>query len=728
MWPTRWRWGEWYWPNRQERKEVRFAPRTGRYVVWRRVEGWGWYTRQDGRNYPGFANANEVWVYPPAPAALVPVDTDADGLADWIEDINGNGMNDGSETHLEMVDTDYDGRTDLQELAEDTDPVNVYSARPARLGWWRFNAANWAGEQGQLPRQAVGVQRPASWSGTALEVPYSGPANLKYHDQEPGGAANIICRQGTVRFWFRPNWSSGSGPWTWGRLIELGSYTQDGSYGFWSVFLNPEGNLLQFHTQGGGAGALAAASVNWTAGTWHQVTVTYGPAASAIYVDGVRAATGTGVTHYPSATVRLATGLNVGSDSTGGQRVNGQIEELETFNYELDSATIEAEYSAMLTPSGNLDVSWSGLRVNTPLVTGAVLGRPTAQMAVRVYLTDVAAPDFTGLWGLFYPSFQVHLGSGDGPRYLWVGFRGMDAQGQPGPEVWRRYEVVLDTTPPVLTITEPVGTTMSQPVIQVRGSANEGLRGVTYNLANALGTLQDQRGLIMEHTYDVTMHTLTEGRFQVFDLKLAPGANMITLRATDLAGNTTVLPLPLTLDLTGDSTPPAITLHWPVDGTEVAADTFDLRGQVDDACATVSVSGLTDEPVEGLVERNGVFWVEGLPLPPGSHTLTVTATDAAGNVTTQALTVTRSPVTLTITEPTEAELAQAPPHRHGHDQRGRVRGVGQRNSCGRRRPGARRFGGLCVDRLRGSLDGDGSCPDSSLRHSAHVQRRQRHRI
>ena len=52
-------------------------------------------------------------------------------------------------------------------------------------------------------------------------------------------------------------------------------------------------------------------------------------------------------------------------------------------------------------------------------------------------------------------------------------------------------------------------------------------------------------------------------------------------------------------------------------------------GQLDDACATMTVSGLTAEPVAGLVERNGRFWVEGLPLLPGANGLTLTATDAA---------------------------------------------------------------------------------------------------
>ncbi len=59
--------GEWGWPNRQERREVYFAPTAGRYVIFRRVTAWGWFGPQDSRyadsGYPGYASANEIWVY-----------------------------------------------------------------------------------------------------------------------------------------------------------------------------------------------------------------------------------------------------------------------------------------------------------------------------------------------------------------------------------------------------------------------------------------------------------------------------------------------------------------------------------------------------------------------------------------------------------------------------------------------------------------------------------------
>ena len=40
-------------------------------------------------------------------------------------------------------------------------------------------------------------------------------------------------------FWFAPYWAGtnegGTGPGQWSRLIEVGSYTPDASYGWWSL-------------------------------------------------------------------------------------------------------------------------------------------------------------------------------------------------------------------------------------------------------------------------------------------------------------------------------------------------------------------------------------------------------------------------------------------------------------------------------------------------------------
>src|SRR5205807_1769097 len=101
----------------------------------------------------------------------------------------------------------------------------------------------------------------------------------------------------------------------------------------------------------------------------------------------------------------------------------------------------------------------------------------------------------------------------------------------------------------------------------------------------------------------------------------------------------------------GDSTAPVMTLLWPQGGMRLSGDIFTLRGRVDDETATIAaqiVSANATNGASALVERNGKFWAEDLPLAAGTNALTLTATDAAGNSSVTNLLVVKSDVGLTI--------------------------------------------------------------------------------
>src|SRR5205823_478416 len=53
--------------------------------------------------------------------------------------------------------------------------------------------------------------------------------------------------------------------------------------------------------------------------------------------------------------------------------------------------------------------------------------------------------------------------------------------------------------------------------------------------------------------------------------------------------------------------------------------------------------------MEGIVERNGCFWMEDLPLFGGTNTLSITAMDAASNIMTTNISIVQSSVDLAIT-------------------------------------------------------------------------------
>ena len=133
---------------------------------------------------------------------------------------------------------------------------------------------------------------------------------------------------------------------------------------------------------------------------------------------------------------------------------------------------------------------------------------------------------------------------------------------------------------------------------------------------------------------------------------LTEGPNTLTLRATDLAGNTTLTNLAIALDLSVDTNPPTLTLYWPQDGGHLSGTNFTLRGILDDPTATVTMSVVDDSGASNsfavLVERNGLFWAENLPLTSGTNRLILIATDAAGNTLANNLTVIKSLLTFTI--------------------------------------------------------------------------------
>jgi len=146
------------------------------------------------------------------------------------------------------------------------------------------------------------------------------------------------------------------------------------------------------------------------------------------------------------------------------------------------------------------------------------------------------------------------------------------------------------------------------------------------------------------------------------DVALTLGNNGIGIQAVDWAGNVATLNFNYVFDTTGHTTPPVIALTWPQDQMVLSGSSFTLRGTLDDDTATVT--GQWTDPINGLqtvhgqVERGGQFWLENLPLGTANSTLTITATDAAGNAATTSLTVTQSEVTLAMDTVPDSQLNQ----------------------------------------------------------------------
>ncbi len=317
------------------------------------------------------------------------------------------------------VDSDYDGRSDAQEILDGTDPFNPNSGLAVQLAFFPFDNTNtWAGSAGQLPLQATNVIGVPSWDTNAVLIDSMTPAVLRYRDVETNGNANINLRSGTVRFWFRPDWSStnagGAGPQAEGRLIEMG--TQSTTGGWWGLVVKSAGTNIYFGTQTNSTSTLATnltATISWQSNIWHQVALTYSVSNSSLYVDGQAVVTnGLGVTNYPGLAVR-ANGFTIGSSASGTNQARGQFEDLDTFNYALGVATISSNYLAAVARDKN----------------GNGLGDFWEWQNFGGYVDPSADPDGDGLSNLeeyqngsnpnnFDPVRLAHWGFDDPPNWL----------------------------------------------------------------------------------------------------------------------------------------------------------------------------------------------------------------------------------------------------------------------------------------------------------------------
>jgi hypothetical protein len=285
----------------------------------------------------------------------------------------------------------------------------------------------------------------------------------------------------------------------------------------------------------------------------------------------------------------------------------------------------------------NLNVSTS----QTPLSLSVAQGIPY-YMAVLIDSTNFDAAS----WQSFSLSRLVNLGALEGWHDIWIGLRALP---QSSASAWRWTRLKLDLTPPPIVIAGP-SNVVSQRIIQLTGYSPESLSRITYDLANTNGLLTNQQVHVLDRVLDTNIWEFTTNTLQAFDVELALGTNTFTFHAIDLAGN--IGSTNLTISLIRDTTPPIITLGWPQNGMQLCGTSFTLVGSMDDSSATIAATFVDATggtvALNGLIERDGTFWVEGLPLNAGVNQFTLTATDDWGNVSTTNLSVTQNALTLTV--------------------------------------------------------------------------------
>jgi hypothetical protein len=193
-------------------------------------------------------------------------------------------------------------------------------------------------------------------NGNALVLDSTNAAWLQYNVVENDGTTNLwVGPQGSLMMWFAPNWSGtnmgGTGPQTWGRLIDVGTYTTNASIGWWSLYTCPAGDTLYFAAQAddGSQAIYLTAPVELTTNRWHHLALTYSATNCTLYVDALLVTNGLPLTIWPNGDA-LARGMFFGSDSTGTAQAHCWFDDISTYPYVLDAATISNVFRAQSLP------------------------------------------------------------------------------------------------------------------------------------------------------------------------------------------------------------------------------------------------------------------------------------------------------------------------------------------------------------------------------------------
>lgn len=279
--------------------------------------------------------------------------------------------------------------------------------------WSFYDPTNWTDDDSYAPVSFTNLNYSYLGNGRSLVVDTNVPAWLQYNVWESDGTTNLTVDSGTLMFWFAPDWAStndaggGFGPGEYGRLFEVGGYTDDSSYGWWSVFVDPGGNNIYFSAQTNDLSSTIttylSAPIDWTTNYFHFITLTYSPTNTALFLDGQFVTNGAPMTVYPGPDV-LANGFYIGSDSNGVLQSHGLFNELETFNYPLDTNDIQTffnwEYNTYIINPWNIvsmalissaPSSPSPLASTYDIITGIMqpIGSVTAISSTNVWITNV---------------------------------------------------------------------------------------------------------------------------------------------------------------------------------------------------------------------------------------------------------------------------------------------------------------------------------------------------
>jgi hypothetical protein len=190
--------------------------------------------------------------------------------------------------------------------------------------------------------------------------------------------------------------------------------------------------------------------------------------------------------------------------------------------------------------------------------------------------------------------------------------------------------VYRDTIPPPLIVTEPAsGVWVNYPTIIVKGTSEQ---GATVSVGGQLAIVQ------------------SDGSFEV-PVALMEGPNIISLTATDVAGNSASAQVIVNVD----TIPPYLLVTSPDDGLLTNNNLLQGAGMTEPS----AILTINDNPV--TVQPDGIF-VSTIILQSGQNDVFFNVTDLAGNTNNimRSVTLDQLPPSLTVQTPTEGDVTNKP--------------------------------------------------------------------
>ena len=200
--------------------------------------------------------------------------------------------------------------------------------------------------------------------------------------------------------------------------------------------------------------------------------------------------------------------------------------------------------------------------------------------------------------------------------------------------------VKVDARKPSITITSPLdGTLTNNSTVTISGTV--ALTGSTFSQVNVI-----VNGIS-------TPATVTAGGFNT-TATLSNGNNIICVTANDPAHptDTDYLGTSGSRTVTLDTTPPVVSINSPINSSYVGTAGLVVSGTVDDPDVTTANLILNSDPPLPVSVTDGRF-SQNITLQPGANTISVRATDAAGNTSPANV----KTVTLDISKPNVALTA-----------------------------------------------------------------------